>query len=231
MRSDAEVAETIELLRSRSLVTAVQQAIESEILSGKIDPGAKLVESAFAERLGVSRGPVREALRMLEQAGLVRQEKNRGTYVRSLALDEALEIFELRAMLEESVGRELARRASAESLKPARELVDALERAAREDRADQYHRLNLQFHDALVRALGNARLVEVYRTLTNELSLFRRRNLAQPRMLAASASEHRGIVEAIASGDVEAAGRATRAHVEASRERTVRNQGGTSSAP
>ncbi|MCL4744069.1 MAG: phosphonate utilization associated transcriptional regulator [Burkholderiaceae bacterium] len=230
MRSDAEVAETIELLRSRSLVTAVQQAIESEILSGRIDPGAKLVEAAFAERLGVSRGPVREALRMLEQAGLVRQEKNRGTYVRNLALGEALEIFDLRAMLEESVGRELARRASDDLLKPVRALVDALERAAREERADRYHGLNLEFHDALVRALGNARLAEVYRTLTNELSLFRRRNLAQPRLLAASASEHRGIVEAIASGDVEAAGRAMRAHVEASRERTIRNQGGASPA-
>jgi phosphonate utilization transcriptional regulator len=223
MKSDSDVAETIELLRSRSLVTAVQQAIEREILSGKIDPGAKLAEAALADRLGVSRGPVREALRMLEQAGLVRQEKNRGTYVRDLALAEALEIFDLRAMLEESVGRALATRATPELLKALRAQVEALELAAREKRFDDYHTLNLEFHDALVRALGNARLVEVYRALTNELSLFRRRNLEQARQLAGSAAEHRGIVKAIASGDAEEAGKAMRAHVESSRARTLRN--------
>lgn len=223
MKSDPDLTETIELLRSRSLVTAVQQAIEREILAGQIAPGAKLVEAALAERLGVSRGPVREALRMLEQAGLVRQEKNRGTYVRQLALDEALEIFDLRAMLEESVGRALAGCATPELLKSLRARADALERAAREQRFDDYHALNLEFHDTLVGAIGNARLVEVYRSLTNELSLFRRRNLAEGQQLAASAAEHRGIVKAIASGSAEQAGRAMRAHVESSRERTVRH--------
>jgi len=97
------------LLRSRSLATAVQQEIEHAILRGDLAPGAKLNEATLAEGMGVSRGPVREALRMLETAGLVQQEKNRGAFVRDIALAEALEIYDLRAMIFEGTSRDLER--------------------------------------------------------------------------------------------------------------------------
>ena len=78
---------TIALLQSSSLTSVVQQEIERRILQGELAPGAKLIEAELAAGLGVSRGPVREAFRMLEEAGLVRQEKNRGAFVRSIPLD------------------------------------------------------------------------------------------------------------------------------------------------
>ena len=86
-----------------------------------------------------------------------------------------------------------------------------------------YHLLNLEFHDRLVEFTGNRKLIALYRQLINELSLFRRMNLADAKMMPLSASEHDGIVKAIASGNAERAGRAMREHVVESRERTLRN--------
>ncbi|NBX15433.1 MAG: GntR family transcriptional regulator, partial [Betaproteobacteria bacterium] len=83
---------TIAMLQTNSLTGAVQQEIERLINAGELGPGDKLTEAVMAERLGVSRGPVREAFRVLEEAGLVRLEKNRGVFVRQVPLEEALEI-------------------------------------------------------------------------------------------------------------------------------------------
>lgn len=222
MNSEPEPAGALALLRSSSLASAVQHEIERAILGGELAPGAKLNEAAIAERLGVSRGPVREAFRMLEQAGLLRQEKNRGAFVRHIALDEAMEIYELRAMLEEAVGRKLARDCAPEQIKAARALVAAMERAVKADDIDAYHLLNLEFHDTLVSFAANRKLTAMYRLLINQLWLFRRLNLAEADVLPVSASEHGGIVKAIESGDPEQAASAMRRHIEQSRERTLR---------
>lgn len=219
------------LLRSRSLATAVQQEIEHAILRGELAPGAKLNEATLAEGMGVSRGPVREALRMLETAGLVQQAKNRGAFVRDISLAEALEIYELRAMMEEAVGRALAGAVTAAQLKALRAQVDALRRASRAGDVDAYHLLNLEFHNQLVGFAGNRKLAETYRRLINELSLFRRRNLADAALLPPSAADHDAIVKAIESGDAERAGRALREHVLASRDRTIRNNAGADLPP
>jgi phosphonate utilization transcriptional regulator len=214
---------TIALLQSSSLASVVGQEIERQILKGELPPGAKLVEATLAAQLGVSRGPVREALRMLEEAGLVRQEKNRGAFVRDIPLDEAMEIYDLRAMMDEAVGRQLATSITADQLKAARGMVEAMERAVKAGDADGYHLLNLEFHDRLVEYTGNRKLTALYRRLINELSLFRRLNFVDAKLLPISASEHRGIVRAIASGDPQSAGDAMREHVRVSKERTLKN--------
>jgi len=172
----------------------------------------------------VSRGPLREAFRMLDEAGLVRTEKNRGVFVRDLPVDDAVEIFELRAALDEWVGRRLALQATPAQLKELRAMVETMERAARADDRAGYHLLNLQFHDRLVEMAGNRKLGAVYRKLIKELSLFRRLNLADGELLSTSASEHRAIVKAIAAGDAAAAGRAMAEHVNASQARTLARQ-------
>ena len=214
---------TIALLQAHSLTSVVQREIERRILQGELAPGAKLIEATLAEALGVSRGPVREAFRMLEEAGLVRLEKNRGVFVRSIPLDEAMEIFDLRAMMDEAVGRQLAERITPEQLRLLRGRVDAMEKAVKAGEADSYHLLNLEFHDKLVEFTGNQKLTAFYRRLINELSLFRRMNLVDAKLLPISAGEHRAIVKAIASGDPEVAGRAMRQHVMDSKQRTMRN--------
>jgi phosphonate utilization transcriptional regulator len=219
----ANVHPTIALLQTSSLTTVVQQEIERAILAGEYEPGSKLIEATLAEKMGVSRGPVREAFRMLEEAGLLRNEKNRGVFVRAIPLEEALEIFDLRAAMDELVGRLLAQKITPAQLKEIRELVDQMEKAVKADDAHNYHVLNLRFHDRLVEMAGNSKVTAIYRKLIKELSLFRRINLAENTVLPVSAGEHRQIVKAIASGDAEAAGKAMYQHVMESKQRTLDN--------
>ena len=214
---------TIALLQNSSLTTVVQQEIERAILVGEYEPGSKLIEAALAEKMGVSRGPVREAFRMLEEAGLVRNEKNRGVFVRDIPIDEAVEIFDLRAAMDELVGRQLAKNITPAQLKEIKGLVDLMEKAVKAEDAYNYHLLNLKFHDRLVEMAGNRKLTAIYRKLIKELSLFRRLNLADGWLMPISASEHRQIVKAIASGDADTAGRAMFDHVIESKERTIEN--------
>jgi phosphonate utilization transcriptional regulator len=214
---------TIALLQSSSLTNVVQQEIERAILQGEYAPGSKLIEATLAQKLGVSRGPVREAFRMLEEAGLVRNEKNRGVFVRDIPIQEAVEIFDLRATMDELVGRKLAKDITPAQLKEVKALVDAMEKAVKAQDAYNYHLLNLKFHDRLVEMAGNSKLTAIYRKLIKELSLFRRLNLADGWLLPISVNEHRQIIKAIASGDAEASGRAMFAHVMDSKERTIEN--------
>lgn len=214
---------TIALLQTSSLASVVQQEVERAILAGEYAPGTKLTEAMLASRLGVSRGPVREAFRMLEEAGLVRTEKNRGVFVRDIPIDEAVEIFDLRAAMDDLVGRQLAANITTAQLKEIRALVEAMEKAVKAEDAYNYHLLNLKFHDRLVEMAGNRKLTAIYRKLIKELSLFRRLNLADGWLLPISAGEHRLILKAIAAGDPEAAGRAMFQHVMDSKQRTIDN--------
>jgi phosphonate utilization transcriptional regulator len=220
---------TIAFVQSSSLSALVQGELERMILAGELPPGAKLTEMSLAARLGVSRGPLREAFRMLEEAGLVRTEKNRGVFVRDIPLDEAVEIFDLRAAMDELVGRQLAQRITSAELAEVRALVETMERAVAGGDTRGYHLLNLQFHDRLVELAGNRKLSAIYRKLIKELSLFRRMNLAhlaEGGMLPLSAGEHRGIVAAIAAGNAEAAGRAMFEHAMESKQRMLSQQAG-----
>ncbi len=214
---------TITLLQTSSLASVVQSELERMILSGELVPGEKLTEVALAARLGVSRGPLREAFRMLEEAGLVRTEKNRGVFVRALPVAEAIEIFDLRAAMDELVGRRLAGSILPGDLKEVRGLVEQMEQAVKAKDAPRYHLLNLGFHDRLVELAGNGKMTSIYRKLIKELSLFRRLNLADGVLMPVSVGEHRQIVKAIASGDRDAAGRAMYDHAMDSKERTIRN--------
>lgn len=220
---NAAVHPTIALLQSSSLTLAVQQEVERAILAGEYLPGSKLNEAALALQLGVSRGPVREAFRMLDEAGLVRTEKNRGVFVRDIPIDEAVEIFELRAAMEELVGRRLSQSMTAAQRQEMETLVHAMEDAVKAADAHNYHRLNLQFHDRLVEMAGNRKLASIYRKLVKEISLFRRINLADEAVLPASAHAHWEILKAIASGKPETAGRTMFDHAMDSKLRMIEN--------
>jgi len=217
-------AHTIRLVQSSSLPMLVQRELERMILAGDLPAGAKLNEATIADLLGVSRGPVREAFRALEESGLVRQEKNRGVSVRQIDVGEADEIYELRAVLDEFVGRRLAATATSAHVRELRQIVDRMEKATARNAVDAYLAANLEFHDRMVELAANAKLLHTYRRLVNELHLFRRTALAQAGTLPVSTREHRDIVDHIAAGNAAAAGKALFDHVTASRARMHRAQ-------
>ena len=158
---------------------------------------------------------------MLDEAGLVRTEKNRGVFVRDIPPDEAAEIYELRAAMEELVGRQLARHMTDAQRDEADALVQAMDVAVQAQDQHTYHQLNLRFHDRLVEMAGNRKLAAIYRKLVKEIALIRRRQLATVGVLPVSASEHRDILQAIATGNPEHAGRVMFDHALDGKERTL----------
>jgi phosphonate utilization transcriptional regulator len=209
----------IVILQSSSLPSLVQREIAQRILAGELAAGAKLNEVDIATRLGVSRGPVREAFRALEESGLVRFEKNRGVFVRSIGLEEADQIYELRALLDEFAGRRAAQNARPADVRDLRSLIERMERAVERKDVDEYFALNLAFHERIVELSGNAKLAQLYRRLVNELNLYRRASLNRAGTLSISIAEHRAIVDRIGAGQASAAGRLLRNHVMSSRDR------------
>ena len=210
----------IAFLLSKSLPQLVQSEIERLILSGELGAGDRLNEVEIARRLNVSRGPVREALRTLEEAGLVRFEKNRGAAVRVISPEEAMQIYEVRGCLEELACRRLAQRIDATQLESLHALVRAMEPPAAAGDAAAFHTLNLRFHETIVELSGNGELAGAYRRLVGSLNLFRRNTLAREGSLVESNDEHRRILAHLSAGDGEAAGRLLHEHIDSSGKRT-----------
>jgi len=205
----------IALLRSTSLSTLVEGEVMRMILTGELDAGQQIKELAIAERLGVGRSSVREALRALEAAGLVRIEKNRGAFVRVVSETEARELYVIREQLEGLAGAILAPRITDAQIEELRGYVDALDDHLAPGQFERYFPLNLRFHARIFEMAGNGRLTGMYRRLTNELHTVRRTGLLRGGGLAVSNIEHRRIVDALAARDPHAAAAALRAHVAA----------------
>ncbi|HEU5294581.1 MAG TPA: FCD domain-containing protein [Burkholderiaceae bacterium] len=216
----APAAAAIELLRENSLAMLAQRELERRIVSGELAVGAKLNEVDIANALGVSRGPVREAFRALDQAGLVRVEKNRGVFVRQLSLDEANEVYEVRAALEGLIGRLAAQRIDPDEIEQLRAIVKKMAVLDKSRKAEAYFALNLEFHELVARAARNGSLLTHYRRVVNELDLYRRETIARSiDSIAVSTREHEAIVNALAKGDERLAERLLVEHVLHSRER------------
>ena len=146
----------LRLVQSSSLPALVQIEIEQLILRGELGIGQRINESELAVRFGTSRGPIREALRGLEESRLVRSEKNRGVFVREISVAEADEIYDIREALDQLIGQRVAERATPEQL---RELSDVVEEMDATPQIARYHALNLKFHDLLVDFAGDRKSV------------------------------------------------------------------------
>ena len=164
----------------------MQQEIERRILTGEIKAGERVGEAALAESLGVSRGPVREAMRGLERAGLVEINANRGAIVRSIGLDEVIGLYALRGAIFALACESLARQRSDAVLATLLEQVVGMEQEVARDALDTYYRLNVAFHASILELCGNARARSTYEGIVKEMHLFRRRGLSKVPNIAAS---------------------------------------------
>jgi DNA-binding GntR family transcriptional regulator len=214
-------ANSFELLRSMTLSGLVQEEILRGIKTGELTVGAKLNEIDLAERLRISRSPVREAFRALEEAGLVRLEKNRGVFIRDLSDEEAAELYEVRAGLDDMAGRLLAPRVTQEQVEELRTLVTQLETSSISGGVNHYFPLNIAFHDRIVEMTGNTMLLGLYRQVVNRMHLLRRRGFSVSGSSAASHAEHRIILDALATRSAENTARAMRQHVESGFQRAL----------
>ena len=209
--------------RRATLAGSVRVEIERRILNGELASGDKLNENALAERLGVSRGTVREAIRALTESGLIQLVSNRGAFVKRPSVAEIVNLYDIRralfSMACATIAGRIAEAADPKLLAALDENLEATERARRERNTGAYYNLNVGFHDMLMAAGRNPRAKAIYDGIVKEMHLFRRRGLADTRHKARSIQEHRAIVEAITAGDAEAARAAAEAHIRAGTKR------------
>jgi len=208
----AALPKNVESRNAGSLAVRVERAVAQWIFKGELSAGQKLTEQEVVERLGVSRGPIREAFRALADVGLLQIEQNRGAFVRKIDLEEAIEIHDVYSALEELATRSAARRLSSAQIEELKSLVESMDAAAEVEDLDRFYALNLSFHQRLVEGSGNRRLLSIYNRLLNELHLFRRFGLMQRGEMQRSNHEHHQILEKIAAGNPDGAAEAMRSH-------------------
>jgi DNA-binding GntR family transcriptional regulator len=211
--------ETLQLLRSRSMSSVLQDEIEQRILSGALQPGERLNENALAAELGVSRGPIREACRGLVESGLLTVIVNRGVFVREVSRKDAIDVYNVRASLMRLAGETLAERISADQLAVLRDLVERMDTAEADDDFDSFYALNRDFHTRIVDYAENDRLRSISDGLVKELHLYRHRSILQGGGLHVSNREHKKILAALEAGDPARAGAALEDHIKAGMQR------------
>lgn len=193
------------------MAKVVGQKIRGQILDGKLRPGERLVEDRLSAELGVSRVPIREALRELSAEGLVRIERNRGASVTEVTPAMVGELVEVRALLEGLNARLAAQRHDPEIVGQLSEILARGNAAAEAGSTEQLARLNAEFHDRLAEASRNVVLSDVMRGLRERTSLaFAINGRSRARE---DWAEHSGILAAVIAGDGELAALLATRHV------------------
>jgi GntR family transcriptional regulator of gluconate operon len=198
----------------RSLAEDAADRIREQILGGGFKQGEHLVEAKIAEQLNISRGPVREAFKLLRAEGLLNEEPRRGTFVVSLTADDVREIYGLRAALEGRAGRMVARAHDPVALARLRALADDIDRAVAAGDAVAASRADLAFHEGLCELCGNSRIHEVFMRYVPTLRGLLRLDEQVLRSLDEISLQHRPFVDAIEGGDEETAARLLNEHAE-----------------
>lgn len=191
----------------------VYEHLRRALLVGELVAGDRLVETELAESLGVSRTPVREALKVLASEGLVTLQPRRGCVVTEVSEDDAEQLFPVMALLEGRCAYEAALHASDDELAELRLLHGELERHAAAHDADGYYRANHVFHTRVQEVAHNGWLSRATDQLRGFMRMLRGRQLAQPGRFEASIAEHRELLDALCARDAERAQRLMHDHL------------------
>ena len=205
-------------VQPRVLRQDVLEALRAAILSGQARPGSRLLETEVANRMGVSRAPVREAMRQLEQEGLVEFFPHRGAVVVGLPEDEIDAIYELRALIEGQAIARACERAAAADLERLEALMVDMQRALRAKDIDEVAEIDLAFHGTIVELSGFSLLRHIWGSLDGLVRLRSYQALDRPGkartyFLSSSIASHSVLVDLIRERDAEAAAAAVRAHI------------------
>ena len=200
-------------LDHRTLWQRVHDHLRDEIISGGLTPGTVLHEVALAGSLGVSRGPIREALGRLATEGLVAIRPRRGAVVRALSNEEFIEAYQVREALEMMAVRLAVPRLTAEDQAAMERLIEEMASRAEAEDVQGFFEANTEFHQRFFEVAGNRMLSELYRQLRGQIDRHRLRSLELRGNLRRSIEEHRAILWAARTGDVERAVRLASDHI------------------
>ena len=197
-------------LTPRALYQDVAERLRQQIFARQLEPGSWIDEQKLAADFGISRTPLREALKVLAAEGLVTMKVRRGAYVTEMSADDVRQIYHLLGLLESDAAGVVAQRASTEQIQELRALHDKLEKQVRQ--RDAFFATNEQFHIRLLQMSGNRWLEQTVHDLRKVMKLNRHHSLFRQGRLAESLAEHREVMQAIERRDAEAAVRLMRRH-------------------
>jgi DNA-binding GntR family transcriptional regulator len=215
--NDTALPEGDSKLVRRTTADLVLEALRQRILSGQLRPGAPLRQEALADELGVSRIPVREAIRRLEAEGLVSVHAHRGAYVCGISAADVVETFELRLQIEPWLFGEAIRAAGAGRLDAARAALDA----SRHAEAADWGRVNWRLHEALYLPARRDLAMNVLRQLHDRGDRYLRFQVVNVPLRKQAHAEHLALIEYAEKGDAAGAAKALRAHIQVALEQVV----------
>jgi len=201
-------------LDNGSLVNRVFEQLEEGILSGSIPPGESLIELKLSRELGVSRTPVREAMRMLEQKSLVRIVPNKGAVVLGVDVKDLLDVYTIRSYIEGLASRWVAERVTEDNRKELREIVDLQEFYNMKAYKDQVSEMDSRFHESIFSFCGSRTLEHLLKDFHHMIRRYRRHSLTGEGRAEKAIAEHRLILDAICDGDGDRAERLTTEHIQ-----------------
>lgn len=204
-----------------SLATVIFEELERAILNDELKPGEQINEKALAERNGVSRGPIREACRRLEQAGLVEIIVNRGAFVCQISPEHAEELCDIRLVLSAYISKLAAKRITDAQIEKLTVLMEKIENTVRKGRLSEFTKLNADFHKLILAIAGSEKLEVIYTGINKELKLCRWQALHNSPDLEEALRGHRAIVEALSARDVAKASKAMHNHLKTANKRLV----------
>ena len=211
-------------LRSPTLAERSAELIRERILAGDFASGDRLVEAKLAEQLGISRGPLREALKQLAAEGLVREEPRRGTFVATPTAEDVRDIYDLRAAIEGRAARLVIANGEPAAFGALRRAADGIRAAAEAGDLQRLFRTDYEFHETLCRVSGNRRLHEVFVRNASALRVLLR--LEEERFYGSFvevSGQHRELLAAVEAGDTTKAEALFTEHLESARDRLMRH--------
>jgi DNA-binding GntR family transcriptional regulator len=197
-------------LSRRALYEDVAERLRGQIFARELEPGAWIDELKLAAEYGISRTPLREALKVLAAEGLVTMKPRRGAYVAEMSRDDVAQIYHLLALLEADAAGEVARHADASQLARLSQLHERLEKQVRQ--RDAFFAANEQFHMALLDIAGNRWRTQIVTDLRKVMKLNRHHSLWKQGRLSDSLAEHRALMTAITAREGAKAARLMRMH-------------------
>lgn len=222
-RAPTPALNTVNTLRPQSAVESICTQVRDQVISGKIPPGTPMLQDVVAARLGVSKIPVREAFSRLEREGLLVLKPRRGYAVASFEIDEIVEIFDLRAIVEEHAARLAARNRTEADVQRAKRIEREMEQLDPKSPSyyDNWCELNREFHDAIIESSKAAHVIRTAIRLRNVVEPYVRLESRMTGTETIAEEEHRAILAALERGDEEAIATLSAAHCQHTRDRLV----------
>lgn len=217
-----EKLSTINLEGYQPLRDMVFDVLMNAIMSGQLSPGERLLEVQLAEEMGVSRTPVREAIRRLELEGFVVMLPRKGAYVAGLSIGDVEDVYEIRTALETLAVRLAAQRMEDEDYRMLDDLVEKMQATWQEGDVDAWVKLDAAFHELLYKFSRNERLVQLMSNVMEQISRYRILSLANVEVRHNSLEEHQEVVAALRTRDSEEAAAAAARHIENTKQSLVR---------